>query len=129
LELVLNAPHIVQRIDELKTGISDSGLNLTQDRFFTLEIPIPSLEAQLLIIEKVQIQVESIRNQEKSIDLSLKQSTAQRQNILRAAFAGQLVPQDPNDEPASVLLERIRAERALQAASKKTRGRKAKEGV
>ncbi|HEX7764903.1 MAG TPA: restriction endonuclease subunit S, partial [Cellvibrio sp.] len=37
LELVLNAPHIVQRIDELKTGISDSGLNLTQDRFFTLE--------------------------------------------------------------------------------------------
>ncbi|PKO63366.1 MAG: restriction endonuclease, partial [Betaproteobacteria bacterium HGW-Betaproteobacteria-17] len=44
--------------------------------------------------------------------LSLKQSTAQRQNILRAAFAGQLVPQDPNDDPASVLLARIRAERA-----------------
>lgn len=129
LELVLNAPHIVQRIDELKTGISDSGLNLTQDRFFTLEIPIPSLEAQQLIIEKVKIQVESIRNQEKSIELSLKQSTAQRQNILRAAFAGELVPQDPNDEPASLLLERIRAERAAQAAVKKPHGRKTKELV
>jgi type I restriction enzyme S subunit len=55
---------------------------------------------------------------------SLKQSTAQRQNILRAAFAGQLVPQDPNDEPASVLLARIRAERAAQGGNKRSRGRK-----
>jgi len=38
-------------------------------------------------------------------------AAAQRQNILSAAFSGQLVPQDPNDEPAIVLLERIRAER------------------
>ena len=34
-----------------------------------------------------------------------------RQSLLRRAFSGKLVPQDPNDEPASVLLERIRAER------------------
>jgi type I restriction enzyme S subunit len=59
----------------------------------------------------------------------LKQSAAQRQNILRAAFAGQLVPQDPNDEPASVLLERIRAERAARDAAKKPRGRQAKESI
>lgn len=52
-----------------------------------------------------------------SITQALKQATAQRQNILRAAFAGELVPQDPNDEPASVLLERIRAERAAAVAA------------
>jgi type I restriction enzyme S subunit len=127
LELVLNAPHMVQRIDELKTGISDSGLNLTQDRFFTLEIPLPALKVQRAVIYKIHHQVELIQNQENSIEISLKQSTAQRQNILKAAFSGQLVPQDPSDEPASELLARIRAERAAQQAVKKPRGRKAKE--
>lgn len=38
-----------------------------------------------------------------------------RQSILKKDFSGQLVPQDPNDEPASVLLERIKAEKAAQA--------------
>lgn len=71
----------------------------------------------------------SIVNQEQAIALALKQSTAQRQNILRAAFSGQLVPQDPNDEPASVLLARIRAERAQREADKKPRGRKPKEAT
>ncbi len=57
----------------------------------------------------------------------LRQFAAQRQYILRAAFAGELVPQDPNDEPASGLLERIRGERAARGKTAKPRGRKAKE--
>ena len=63
------------------------------------------------------------------MNVSLKQSTAQRQNILRAAFSGQLVPQDPADEPASVLLERIRAERAARAGDKKVRGRAVRKAI
>ena len=55
---------------------------------------------------------------------SLILMSAQRKNILKAAFSGQLVPQDPNDEPASVLLERIRAEREAQGAKEAKRGRK-----
>jgi len=54
-------------------------------------------------------------------------AAAQRQNILRAAFSGQLIPQDPGDEPASALLERIRAEHATREPVKKARGRKIKE--
>ena len=67
--------------------------------------------------------------QEQAVDLALKQSAAQRQNILRAAFSGQLVPQDHNDEPASVLLERIRAERAAQAPARKPRGPKTRKAA
>lgn len=54
------------------------------------------------------------------------QSAAERKNRFRAAFSGQMVPQDPNDEPACVLLERICAERSERDAIKKPRGRKAK---
>ena len=93
----------------------------------SIAIPIPPLDEQHAITDTLSAQLEAAKEQGAAIDLSLKQSTAQRQNILRAAFAGQLVPQDPSDEPASVLLERIRAERAATACMKKPRGRKAKE--
>jgi hypothetical protein len=51
-----------------------------------------------------------------------------RRAILHKAFSGQLVPQDPNDEPASVLLERIRAERA-RAQEQKEKTPKATNGA
>lgn len=75
-----------------------------------------------MIIRQLQMPLDAVGAQEAAIDLSLKQSTAQRQNILRAAFAGQLVPQDLNDEPASALLERISKERAERDAVKKRVG-------
>ena len=52
---------------------------------------------------------------EADIDAKLKTAQALRQAILRHAFTGRLVPQDPNDEPASELLKRIAAERAERA--------------
>ena len=58
-----------------------------------------------------------------------KQLAAWKQSILKQAFEGKLVPQDPKDEPASVLLERLRASRAhdeangMAATSKRTRAK------
>jgi len=48
---------------------------------------------------------------ENTISQSLHQTSSIRQSILKKAFQGKLVPQDPNDEPASILLERIKAEK------------------
>lgn len=101
--------------------------HFTKEIFVALSIPLPPLVEQKEIVSKIHAQIDEIFEQLMRIDFSLKQTTAQRQNILRATFAGELVPQDPSDEPASALLERIRAQRAAQAPAKKPRGRKKKE--
>ena len=62
------------------------------------------------------------------IDEQLRTTDTLRQAVLKKAFAGQLVPQDPGDEPASVLLEKIRTERGTAGKSGPTarRNKKAK---
>ena len=52
-----------------------------------------------------------------------RRSAGLRRSVLKAAFEGRLVPQDPSDEPASVLLERIAAERAAAPKKRARRGR------
>lgn len=78
----------------------------------------------LSILDRNSDDVHAIEN---TMQLAEKQAAAQRKNILKAAFAGQLVPQDPSDEPASVLLDRIRCERDNPASSS-MRTRRTKQG-
>ena len=89
-------------------------------------VPVAPAEEQGEVLEQIRTQLENLDRQERATNLAMAQATAQRQNILRAAFSGQLVPQDPADEPASTLLARIRAERAAQGAQPRKR-RAAKE--
>jgi type I restriction enzyme S subunit len=116
-------------IEQLASGNQESMRNIGQERLRQIPVPLPCFGEITMVSELLSANIMAADEQEQAINLSLKQSNAQRQNILRAAFAGQLVPQDPNDEPASVLLERIRAERAAGGAMKKPRGRKAKEAA
>jgi type I restriction enzyme, S subunit len=113
LELTLNTPYYQREIEKMKTGISDSGLNLTQAQFLRIEIPIPSLEEQQRIVDKLESKLTLCDKLEETITESLQQANALRQSILKKAFEGKLVLQDPKDEPASVLLERIKEGRPL----------------
>ncbi|MGV6476491.1 restriction endonuclease subunit S [Azotobacter vinelandii] len=101
--------------------------NVNGSKLSALAVPVPPFKEQQEIVSALHAQASEIVDQLKSVDISLKQSNAQRQNILRAAFVGLLVPQDPNDELASALLERIRAERAERVKQPKTRKTKPKE--
>lgn len=98
--------------------------NVNGSKLAALALPLPPIDEQHELVRALSEQIANAFEQEENIERSLKQTTAQRQNLLRAAFSGQLVPQDPNDEPASVLLQRIRAERAAQEAAKTARSRK-----
>ena len=85
--------------------------NLNTDLLKTYPIPLCSLPEQQEIVRLLDEQFTVIEQNEREIDAALKRSAALRQSILKKAFTGQLVPQDPADEPASALLERIRMER------------------
>ena len=103
---------------------------LTQTALNHIPVPIPPLADQVRIVAEVERRLSIIQKAESTVEASLKRIERLRQSILKQAFCGQLVSQDPNDEPASVLLQRIRAERvAAQAATstrRKTRGGRAK---
>ena len=88
-------------------------------------VPICSPAEQAEIVRLLDARLAASNTLEAEIDAALTRATALRQSILKKAFSGQLVPQDPDDEPAATLLARIRAERAK--APKAARKRKAPE--
>ncbi len=83
---------------------------------------LPPLPEQLEIVRRVERLFSIAEQLEAKVATAKQRIDALTQSILAKAFRGELVPQDPNDEPAGVLLERIRAQRA--AAPKPKRGRK-----
>ena len=103
------------QLDKEAYGAGKPGLNLQQ--VGSVDIPLPGQAEISILMDILRTQLDSVSEQDQLINRLLKQSTAQRKNILRAAFSGQLVPQDPHDEPASALLARIRAGRATDAST------------
>jgi type I restriction enzyme S subunit len=98
--------------------ITTSIAHLGAERFAIVEFPLPAKHEQAAIVDAVQEKLSQIDAMESEVERGLARASRLRQAILKAAFSGKLVPQDPNDEPAAVLLERIRAERAAAANGK-----------
>jgi type I restriction enzyme S subunit len=104
LEVALSSPQVQMQMIPKGSGLQH--LHLEDLRMDC--IPLPPLAEQEQIVALVEEQLSIIGNVEATIEHGLRRAERQRQSVLRQAFTGQLVPQDENDEPASVLLERIR---------------------
>lgn len=121
-EYALNSPEILRKIEMMKTGSSDSGLNLTQNIFLKLQIPFTSdKNEQHKIIQEIESRLSVCDKVEQSISESLEKAKVLRQSILKKAFEGKLLSaaeiarckQEKDYEPASVLLEKIKEEKKI----------------
>ena len=106
------------------SSIGTTMQNLNERILHHVPVPVCSRHEQDETVREIERQYSMLDLVEAVIDSEITKSTALRQSILKQAFSGQLVAQDPNDEPASVLLERIRVER--EKAAKNSHPRKAK---
>jgi type I restriction enzyme S subunit len=95
--------------------------HLSANRFKSVEFPVPPLAEQEEIASRAADQLAGIGRLGQALDYSLVSAEKLRRSLLAEAFAGRLAPQDPADEPAPVLLERIRAERAAQPQRRRAR--------
>jgi type I restriction enzyme S subunit len=114
-----------QHYDELRgqaAGGVQPNLNLSLIKQTVLPLP-PQPEARE-ICNQVAIQLSQAEALRLELTRRRAAATALRQSILKAAFSGQLVPQDPRDEPASALLARLAAQAAEAPAAPRRRGRK-----
>lgn len=117
---IINPEYVEFFIQSAKSSIefyapatAQKNINLT-----TLEnllIPFCSLEEQNRIVELLELNLTHCKSLENDIDNSLNKLSFLKTSILHKAFQGKLVPQDPNDPPASELLAQIKAEREAQA--------------
>lgn len=126
IELFIKAAK--EKISAYAPATAQKNINLTT--LENLVIPYTTLDEQLAIINQVDKQFSVIDNNLEIINSCLTKSQSLRQSILKKAFAGELVPQDPTDEPASELLKRIAQEKAqlAQLAQAQAKARKTKKG-
>jgi type I restriction enzyme S subunit len=120
LFLSLSNPSTKEFLENESLGTTMNNLNLGIAN--KIPINLPSIEKQKKIIENVHFLFEYANKIEARYTKAKAMLDKLSQSILAKAFRGELVPQNPEDEPASVLLERIRAEKMKIAETKKRAG-------
>ena len=116
----LFAPYVLKFIELYKEPLRNAKRgaaipHLNKELFFNLPIPMPPIEEQRRIVEKIDEVSSAVSAYDiayrKTESLNAAFPEALKKSILQEAVQGKLVPQDPSDEPAEALLERIRAEK------------------
>jgi len=127
VRVVLESPATQRVLKKVARGVAVKGVNIGDLRL--LPIPLPPVSEQARLAETCEDQISVLDQQEAATGVGLAHLPRLRQSILKWAFEGKLVNQDPNDEPAEVLLDRIQAQQAplpeRPAALKKGRHRRA----
>ncbi len=122
----INTPEFRVDVSALQAGTTRK--RISRKNLATIEFPVPPLNEQRRIVAAIEEQFSRLDALEKTIETMVGpfergkgRVGALRRSILIRAFSGQLVPQDPNDEPASALLARISAERAAAVPARSIR--------
>ena len=119
--LLMYTDYFLKYAKENATGSTIKNVSLMVMKNFLF--PLPPLDEQHRIVEKIESLLPKVeaygKAQEELVKLTEALPDQLKKSILQEAIEGRLVPQDPNDEPASVLLERIRAEKARLVKEKK----------
>jgi type I restriction enzyme, S subunit len=106
IQHMLNSPTILHHMFLEKVDVARANLSLQNVSDFP--IPLTSIKEQEQIVSQIEQGFSLIQNTTQIVESSLQNLQTMKMSVLKQAFEGKLVPQDPNDEPASVLLEKIK---------------------
>ena len=109
----------ILKIDLMKLSNGGNIPQINNYSFDKVNIPLPTLLEQQRIVEEIEKRFLVADELEKAVNEGLEKADKLKQSILKKAFEGKLAPQNPNDEPASVLLDRIKASKQPQSKGKK----------
>lgn len=93
--------------------------NINSEELSSISVPVPTLAEQKRIVAEIEARFKRADAMELEVQNALDAAEKLKQAILKKAFRGELVPQNPDDEPASILLDRIRAARAAEQKHRK----------
>ncbi|MEQ4674121.1 restriction endonuclease subunit S [Providencia vermicola] len=122
--LMLMGSHLMRKQIEFAAKSTSGVNNINSGELQNLILPLTSIEEQEEIVSLLDSILPQINSTKIEIDEQLAKAEILRQSILKKAFSGQLVAQDPNDEPASELLLRIKAEKEVAITQKNKQKKK-----
>ena len=119
---MLRSRNVYNQATDCSTGTAQKTVPLSGLR--EIHIPVPTLAEQERIVAEIESRFERADALETAVDRALNDAEKLKQAVLKKAFSGELVPQNPDDEPASVLLDRIRAARASEQRANPKKGKR-----